>query len=54
MELRIVHREINSLRLQDLLDADDKSFAEDIMGIYKNLDMLNGNFKNDWIPRYSR
>jgi hypothetical protein len=53
-ELRIVHEEIASLRLQELLDADDGNFAHDISGIHQHLVIGKpSTFKDGFYPRFA-
>ena len=52
-ELRIVHEEVASLRLQELLDADDGNFAHDIAGIHEHLVIGKpSTFKDGFYPRF--
>jgi hypothetical protein len=53
-ELRTVHYEICNLRLNDLLHAEIDDFSHDIGGIHEHLDLINGSFKNGFIPRFAR
>ena len=42
------------LKLNDLLKADDENFLHDVLGIFKNLDQVNGTLMNSFLPRYAR
>lgn len=52
-ELRVVHFDICTLRLQDLLDANEDDFAHDIAGIHDHLDIIDASFRNKWWPRFA-
>lgn len=52
-ELRIVHHEIVTMRLEDLFKSDDGNFAHDIAGIHNHLDILNASFRNNFWPRFA-
>ena len=52
-EVKIVHEEIRKLRLRELLEADEANFAHDIFGIHEYLDILDGSFRDCFIPRFA-
>jgi hypothetical protein len=53
MDLSACHLNGNPLNLQGLLDANDADFDHDISGIRNNLNRINGQLQNCFVPRYS-
>jgi hypothetical protein len=54
MDVCATHLNGNSLRLEDLLKADDFNFFHDVMGIHNCIDRTNGKLKNNFLPRFSK
>lgn len=53
MDIVATHLNGNPLRLRDLLEADDFSFAHDVFGIRKHIDRRTGELLNFFSPRFS-
>ena len=53
MDLCAVHNEV-SLRLDELLHADDFNFFHDVMGIRNNINRETGELENCFMPRFAR
>ena len=53
MDIEAVHSS-NPLRLQELLDADDTSFAHDVFGIGRHINRTTGELENGFVPRYNK
>jgi hypothetical protein len=53
-ELRITHFEVCQLRLKELLNTDEGNFMHDIAGIHRHLDILDGSFRNGFMPRFAK
>lgn len=53
MDVAACHLNGCTLRLRDLLDADDTNFLHDIGGIAWNMDRTTGRLKNHFVPRYA-
>ena len=53
MDICATHANGCTLRLKDLLDADDFNFGHDIIGIYNHIDRETGKLVNCFLPRFS-
>ncbi|TNC14949.1 hypothetical protein FF100_05075 [Methylobacterium terricola] len=53
IDLVAVHQNGCSLRLADLLEADDEAFSADVMGILTNVDRRTGKLMTGFVPRFS-
>jgi hypothetical protein len=54
-ELWLVHSEVISLRLQELLDAEDIDFAHDIGGIHRHLEIGKPcTLSHGFTPRFAK
>ncbi len=53
MDIDACHNNGNSLKLAELLAADDFNFAHDVFGIRANIDRTTGKLANCFVPRYS-
>lgn len=54
MDLIAVHRNIQPLRLRELLDADFFNFAHDIAGIRRHINRTTCTLENCFCPRFSK
>lgn len=54
MDLMAVHFDVQKLRLDDLLTADDFNFMHDISGINHHLDRDNYRLMDHFSPRFSQ
>ena len=53
LDITTCHFNVQKLRLDDLLDADDANFAHDIAGINRHLDREANELANGFSPRFS-
>ena len=54
MDLEFVHGDEGTLRLQDLLNADDYNFAHDVVGIQNHFNRETKKLENLFLPRYTK
>lgn len=54
MDIETIHCNGNTLKLHDLLTADDINFMHDVFGIRRHIDRKTGQLKNCFLPRYSK
>lgn len=54
MDLEFVHGDEGTLRLQDLLDADDFNFSHDVVGIQNHFNRETKKLENLFLPRYTK
>ena len=52
MDIETAHN-IEPLRLQELLEADNGNFTHDVIGIQQNLDRQTKTMKDFFVPRYT-
>jgi hypothetical protein len=53
MDIIATHMNGNTLRLDELLAADDFNFMHDVFGIARHMDRTTGKLTNCFTPRYS-
>lgn len=53
MDISATHGNGCSLKLQELLDADDFNFAQDVFGIRHHIDRRTGKLGDCFVPRYA-
>ena len=54
MDIIACHCNGCSLKLEELLNADDVNFAHDVSGITNNLNRQTGQLENHFVPRYAQ
>lgn len=53
MDIEHTHDEV-TLKLEELLNADEMNFTHDIVGIQNNMNRKTGKLENCFLPRYSK
>jgi len=53
MDITATHLNGCSLKLKELLEADNFNFAHDIFGIYRHINRVTGKLGNCFLPRYA-